>query len=45
MIMTYITPKVDLLDLRVEGQVMLTQSDFDEKNNTEHLEWDDAVEL
>ena len=43
--MTYITPKVDLLDLRVEGQVMLTQSDFDEKNNTEHLEWDDAVEL
>ena len=45
MIMTYITPQVGLLDLTVEGQIMLTQSDFDEKNNTEHLEWDDALEL
>ena len=45
MIMNYTTPQIDLLDLNVEGQIMLTQSDFDEKNNTEHLEWDDAVEL
>ena len=41
----YFAPQVDLLDLKVEGQIMLTQSEFDEKNNTEHLEWDDAVEL
>ena len=45
MIMNYTTPQIDLLDLKVEGQIMLTQSEFDEKNNTEHLEWDDAVEL
>ena len=43
--MNYTTPQIDLLDLKVEGQIMLTQSEFDEKNNTEHLEWDDAVEL
>ena len=43
--MNYTTPQIDLLDLNVEGQIMLTQSDFDEKNNTEHLEWDDALEL
>ena len=43
--MNYTTPQIDLLDLKVEGQIMLTQSEFDEKNNTEHLEWDDALEL
>ena len=43
--MNYITPQTFLLDLRVEGQVMLTQSDFDEKHNTEYLEWDDVFEL
>ena len=43
--MNYTTPQIDLFDLNVEGQIMLTQSDFDEKNNTEHLEWDDALEL
>ena len=41
----YFAPQVDLLDLTVEGQVMLTQSEFDEKHNNEYLEWDDAVEL
>ena len=43
--MSYITPHISLIDLSVEGQFMLTQSDFDNKHNTEHLEWDDAVEL
>ena len=43
--MNYTTPQIDLFDLNVEGQIMLTQSDFDEKNNTEHLEGDDALEL
>ena len=43
--MNYITPQTVLLDLRVEGQVMLTQSDFDEKHNNEYLEWDDVFEL
>ena len=41
----YFAPQVDLLDLTVEGQVMLTQSDFDEKHNNEYLEWDDVFEL
>lgn len=43
--MNYISPRAFLLDLEAEGQVMLTQSDYDEKHNTEYLEWDDAVEL
>ena len=43
--MNYITPQTFLFDLRVEGQVMLAQSEFDEKHNNEYLEWDDAVEL
>lgn len=41
----YVTPQMDILCLVAEGQIMLTQSEFDEKNNTEYLEWDDAVEL
>lgn len=43
--MNYITPQTSFLELRVEGHVMLTQSDFDEKHNNEHLEWDDVFEL
>ena len=41
----YITPKTCLLDMSTEGQVMLTQSEYDEKHNTEYLEWDDAINI
>ena len=43
--MNYVTPQTYLLDLNVEGCVMLTQSYYDQKHGTEHIEWDDAVEL
>jgi hypothetical protein len=41
----YITPQIDEMELCAEGSMMLTQSGFDEKNNTENLTWDDYQEL
>jgi len=43
--MNYITPQTFLLELKIEGQVMLTQSEYDEKHNTEYLEWDYAINI
>lgn len=42
---SYIPPRIDFLELFAEGNVMLTQSSFDSKNNTELIDWDTAIEL
>lgn len=41
----YISPAIVELELHIEGSAMLTQSAYDEKNNTENLTWDDYQEL
>ena len=41
----YIAPQMAELELHLEGSAMLTQSEYDEKNNTENFTWDDYTEL
>lgn len=41
----YIAPQIAELELHLEGSAMLTQSEYDEKNNTENFTWDDYTEL
>lgn len=41
----YIAPQIAELELHLEGAAMLTQSEYDEKNNTENFTWDDYTEL
>lgn len=45
MLKHYEPPQILAIGLWTEGSVMLTQSDYDEKHNTERLEWDDAIDL
>lgn len=45
MLKNYTAPNVAVTELWTEGTIMLTQSDYDEKHNTERLEWDDAIDL
>ncbi len=45
MMKKYITPLIEEMEFFAEGSMMLTQSGYDEKNNTENLTWDDYQEL
>ena len=41
----YESPQTYLLEMSAEGSVMLAQSDYDEKHNTEKLGWDEVIDL
>jgi len=41
----YTPPETFLLEMSLEGTAMLTQSEYDEKHNTEKLGWDDVIDF
>lgn len=43
--MEYIRPLIQISELNIEEKIMLLVSNFDEKHHTEHIEWDNSVDL